>query len=205
MDNKTEYFFVLKPDGKIGWIEKMPEIPEGNIYRDTQWYAETGGYKHPDEWYKDRLQSAISNAIEVSNQEEVKVHIFRTNPGLQYILENTPYPLLCHVEKKEYCEDFAKDGSSPFDCPFYGSQRHKTVALVTFPSSAGVEETQEGMISVFVLDMHGSKVYDTLKSNLLGMIECEIENLDRGEFEELDINITRIQMTQAEYGRNDYC
>lgn len=146
MDNKTEYFFVLKPDGKIGWIEKMPEIPEGNIYRDTQWYAETGGYKHPDEWYKDRLQSAISNAIEVENEREVKDAIgnkyalFQSVRNGWSIEKGKVYALQCHVEKKQFC---ASD-----ICDTDGQCEHcrepKTLALVTFSEpSAGVEETQE--------------------------------------------------------------
>jgi hypothetical protein len=55
------------------------------------------------------------------------------------------------------------------------------------------------LIDVFELSMHGSTVTDQLKSNLLSMIECEIENMESEELEELEITIVRKKMLQSEY------
>lgn len=148
MDNKTEYF-TLNHSGLILWIENMPEVVNF-VEQDGEFFKSS--YDHD-------LQSAISNAKEVSNQREVENQI-RIDHRIYFpdmLKVGTPYPLQCHVEKKEFCEDFDKEGR-PFDCPFNGSERHKTVALVTFSEpeeirpceewqnrepSAGVEETQE--------------------------------------------------------------
>jgi hypothetical protein len=55
------------------------------------------------------------------------------------------------------------------------------------------------IIEVFELKMHGSKIIDHLQSNVLGMIEAELENLENGEFDVLKIEIRRKKMTQQEY------
>jgi hypothetical protein len=61
------------------------------------------------------------------------------------------------------------------------------------------EQILNEMITVFELEMHDSKIIDTLKSNLLGMIEVELENLENDEFDVLKIKIRRKKMTQTEY------
>lgn len=55
------------------------------------------------------------------------------------------------------------------------------------------------MVTVFELEMHDSKIIDTLKSNILGMIEVELENLENDEFDVIKIKIRRKKMTQTEY------
>jgi hypothetical protein len=60
-------------------------------------------------------------------------------------------------------------------------------------------DAKNEMITVFELEMHDSKIIDTQKSNLLGMIEVELENLENDEFDVLKIKIRRKKMTQTEY------
>lgn len=82
-------YFVFKQDGTLGWIEKMPK---------------------KNEWYKKALKSAINNAIEVSNMDDVLDVAFASDNLLQndeYGRKewkvNSVYPLNCRVEITEEC------------------------------------------------------------------------------------------------------
>lgn len=135
MDNKIEHF-VLKEDGRIYWVEKMPDEPGEMNYPGLTLQQECDEYER-------LLQSAIDNAVEVSNQEEVFAEVrnkYLDNPEPYFEWKTgTVYSLLCSVEKKQHCDT---NGDS---CPIYDSILHKTVALVTFsqPDTETVEETQE--------------------------------------------------------------
>lgn len=175
MDNKIEHFFVLKPDGKIGWIEKMPEKPQPEDFLSGDVVTPFGdGYMNWDAfnyacnvWESER-QSAIDNAVEVSNQDEVKWMLLlsgqhRTHGDEGQLKSGTVYSLQCSVEKKEreiaqccecdkaiYKENrFQRDDGNGFTtsvCPECGEESFynlkEVLALVTF-SQPEREETQE--------------------------------------------------------------
>lgn len=68
----SELHFIIKEDNQVYWMRGVPEKPEPNydfitssLYKDTQWYKETGGYKDPSSWYEEALQKAKDNALEV--------------------------------------------------------------------------------------------------------------------------------------------
>jgi len=61
------------------------------------------------------------------------------------------------------------------------------------------EQKPEEMITVFECKMHGSIITDESMSNILGMIETELENLENDEFEVINIRIKRKTMTVFEY------
>jgi hypothetical protein len=115
--NPQNNSFVLKPDGKIYWVKDMPE----NKCLDEPGYG----------LYKQALQSAIDNAVEVSNQQE----IFERLHGIAYPLnlkKGTVYSLLCSVEKFERCTIVEMGPTAT----------RKELALVTFPES-GEKQSQE--------------------------------------------------------------
>jgi hypothetical protein len=128
---KTEHF-VLKPDGKIYWVKDMPE----NKCLDEPGYG----------LYKQALQSAIDNAVEVSNQEE----IFERLHGIAYPLNlktGTPYSLLCSVEMEQHIRakgmeiEWTKIVKPKHYQPGEAWET-KVTALVTFPESAFVASYQ---------------------------------------------------------------
>lgn len=122
--NKTEYF-TLKEDGVIGWIPIMPDSAD---FVDTDDNV-TGTYD--SDGYNEALQSAIANVTEVSNPETVIQAIQGDTYWMGRDLElGKIYPLQCHVHV--------------YDTNAVG----KRLALVTFPSSSGVEETQEELPEV---------------------------------------------------------
>jgi hypothetical protein len=120
--------FVLKEDGKIVWIEKMPEVPSlldcQNIHFGKP--DSDSGRMLQKLAYKQAVQSAIANGIEVSNQIHVKDHI---NPfgAIGEIEVNKPYTLNCRVEIKQQ-EVPCPDGIE--GCMVLHS---RAVAHVTFP------------------------------------------------------------------------
>jgi hypothetical protein len=143
--------FVLKPDGAY-WIEKMPFHPTDNDNWEERLF-------NAQQFEKD-MESAIHNAIRVSNQGEVKLQLhtkFEDSEGVWSYEYDKPYSLLCSVEKRE--ESF-------YEHVYIGHAKRivKTVALVTFPESGekqSQEETQEQLWKEMqdlyrsVRDMHG--------------------------------------------------
>jgi hypothetical protein len=67
--------FVLREDGKICWIEKMPEEPTTIIIKTTRVIGGKTINHTLRQNYRKALQSAIANAVEVSNQDEVFYHL----------------------------------------------------------------------------------------------------------------------------------
>jgi hypothetical protein len=94
--------FVLKEDGKIVWIEKMPEVPSlldcQNIHFGKP--DSDSGRMLQKLAYKQAVQSAIANGIEVENHKEVIAalkyhHLDKSRKPLE---EGKLYPLHCRVE-----------------------------------------------------------------------------------------------------------
>jgi hypothetical protein len=106
-----EHSFVLKEDGIIYWIENFPELE----------YTRLGDPRFK-KWGDDQ-KSAISNAVEVSNQEEVEK---RFNLCGMVMAIGEVYSLQCSIDVKK-----KEMGSSIYE-----------VALVTFDSPP-VEEQRE--------------------------------------------------------------
>jgi hypothetical protein len=133
-----EHSFILEPDGKIYWVKDMPEkIKEEDL--DPDIYSD-GHIKDRREQYNSALQSAIDNAVEVSNQEEVLERL----RGIAYpedVKNDTTYSLLCSVEKEtQVFVSEAIDNAGWRKCgeDFYSMcdpKIRRTVALVTFPES----------------------------------------------------------------------
>lgn len=158
----TTEHFVIK-DGVLRWIKDMPVKAE--ILPDSltiQWEY--------DEWYKQALQSAIDNSIEVSNQEEVarKLQISGT---YSKALEGQIYELNCRVEVKDV-PDLIKEGWKN-DYIRYGLKAPlKQVAHVTFPSEnkelGEAERVEEVAVTYgfddknFVVKVKGETVKDAL-------------------------------------------
>jgi hypothetical protein len=118
-----EHSFVLKEDGIIYWIENFPELE----------YTRLGDPRFKK--WEDDQKSAISNAIEVSNQKEVVTAIryqVNVNSHDAKLEHGIVYSLQCSVEVKK-----KEMGSSIYE-----------VALVTFDSPPG-EEQREDVIKVF--------------------------------------------------------
>jgi hypothetical protein len=139
--NPQNHNFILKENGLIYWVKDMPE---------NQIHSHDSNYLYAQE-----LQSAIDNAVEVSNQEEVLERLH----GVAYpqdVKNGAVYSLLCSVEIKQGGEtNFFPTGIQNHTYP---------VALVTFPESGekqSQEETQEllwkEMQDLYrsVRDMHG--------------------------------------------------
>jgi hypothetical protein len=127
MENK-EHSFVLKEDGKIYWIENMPDS-------NKSWVPEGQGLGT----YSSALQSAIDNAIEVSNQNDVKNAFWNKWDEGEIIELGKVYSLQCRVEKKGVCGYTGTPCGS--ECYFCESDTIP-VALVTFDSPL-VEEQRE--------------------------------------------------------------
>jgi hypothetical protein len=128
MNTFKENSFVLKPDGKIYWVKDMPENSvncKGKPYccpdERCKWLVEATKVKQA-------LQSAIDNAVEVSNQEEVEDALL--DKHIRYhggsLTTGQPYFLVCSVEKKDKWFQDQRNEYVPFTLP---------VALVTFPES----------------------------------------------------------------------
>lgn len=121
MDNKIEHFFVLKPDGKIYWVDTMP---------DSYFYV-----NNAHGWRAATL-SAIDNAVEVSNFDETEdalLDAHATDHGFRLEVGKV-YSLQCRVEKeKDHIQGWTKET---------GYTNPKVTALVTF-SQPEREETQE--------------------------------------------------------------
>jgi hypothetical protein len=154
MENK-EHSFVLKEDGKIYWIENLPKEPitiacsykgdcspcvcaadafSNKANRDVvDYYDDNCPIR-----YKQALQSAIDNAVEVSNQDEFHRNSFSIN-GWQPLEVGKVYSLQCRVEKKGVCGYTGTPCGS--ECYFCESDTIP-VALVTFDSPL-VEEQRE--------------------------------------------------------------
>jgi hypothetical protein len=128
MENK-EHSFVLKEDGKIYWIEKMPYKPKPE-------YCNSDRIHGADVIYQQALQSAIDNAVEVSNQDEFHRNSFSIN-GWQPLEVGKVYSLQCRVEKKETPDN----------------RDSKLVALVTFDSPP-VEEQRETQEEEILKHLH---------------------------------------------------
>jgi hypothetical protein len=116
--------FVIKEDGKIVWIEKMPEVPSlldcQNIHFGKP--DSDSGRMLQKLAYKQALQSAIANGIKVSNLDYR--NDFMIN-GWQSIEVNKPFTLNCRVEIIHSGDVFVNSKESGYlDAP---------KALVTFP------------------------------------------------------------------------
>lgn len=61
------------------------------------------------------------------------------------------------------------------------------------------EKSDNEWIEVYELKMFDSKIIDTIESNILGMVEVELENLKNDEFDVLKIQIRRKKMKLTEY------
>jgi hypothetical protein len=139
MNTFKENSFVLKPDSKIYWVKDMP-IREN--------YGGTD-YSRIESRYNSALQSAIDNAVEVSNQNDVKNAFWSLWDEGQRMEVRTPYSLLCSVEIKQGGEtNFFPTGIQNHTYP---------VALVTFPESESQEETQEQLIELVRLAFNAMK------------------------------------------------
>jgi hypothetical protein len=131
--------FILKDDGKIYWIQDMPEPIEPSKAKWVVNGKTIYSYGLACKEYEKALQSAISNAVEVSNQEEVFVALARDNEwddwyrcegGVkEYMTLGAVYSLQCSVEKLELMRE--NDGNPVV---------HSVKALVTFPESGNNEE-----------------------------------------------------------------
>lgn len=147
MSLPTEQHFILKEDGKIYWIERMPDKPK-DIKCDTELgnlspcVCAANAFDHKanrdivDHYddncphrYKSALQSAIDSAVEVSNQEEVLTTIW------DMAATGKVYSLLCSVEKE-------------LKPKFPGASVRKYFALVTF--SQPEKETQEELVRTLI-------------------------------------------------------
>jgi hypothetical protein len=140
MNTYKEHQFTLQLDGKIGWIPEMPEKPKHDVKCHSslaclcaEMSFENGACRDVVDRYDDNcphryesaLQSAIASAVEVSNQVEVKMRLSEVYKDRSI---NTPYSLLCSVEK-------TLESSLGIDSDCSGYAKVKQVALVTFPES----------------------------------------------------------------------
>jgi hypothetical protein len=133
--------FILKDDGKIYWIQDMPEPIEPSKAKWVVNGKTIYSYGLACKEYEKALQSAISNAVEVSNQEEVFVALARDNEwddwyrcegGVkEYMTLGAVYSLQCSVEKLELMRE--NDGNPVV---------HSVKALVTFPESGNKTEQE---------------------------------------------------------------
>jgi hypothetical protein len=56
----------LREDGNFYLID-LPEMPLIGD-KNSQWYKDTGGYLHPDEWFKKAKSQALKYAVEIKDQ-----------------------------------------------------------------------------------------------------------------------------------------
>jgi hypothetical protein len=101
-DTKKPHF-ILKDDSKLYWIENMPEEPS-YYERSNSIYADKN-LIHKDR-YQRAIQSAIDNAVEVSNHIEVHAAILSK---YQEAKIGKVYSLNCRVEKLPNVEEVKSD------------------------------------------------------------------------------------------------
>jgi len=103
---------IVLTDQGIGCIE-APEKPEpsyshiaSSLYINTQWYKETGGYKHPMDWYNEKLEAAIKQAVLFKDQSHIK-RLLSFN-GISSLSDNELIPIPdgyeIELETKDLCD-----------------------------------------------------------------------------------------------------
>jgi hypothetical protein len=146
MDKETHYF-TLKADGKIYLVD----MPEKSVS-----FKSEDRFNESMTAYSKAIQSAISNDVEVSNQEETiqQVEWAHNQPPGGLNKTGKVYELQCRVEKKttyDSCNNqLCKDGFvKAFHtlqfcdvCKGTGGINPKTVALVTFDQPEEDNETK---------------------------------------------------------------
>jgi hypothetical protein len=179
---------VKKEDGKV-YAFNMPD----------KFAFESGGdppysipYLNPE--YYDAVKQALSSAVLCSDQEQAvsliahgqtildieKAKKYYCKPDHPYVIPGLTFEII----NSRFAKDDIEVGSP--------------AALLSL-TEIKEEKTEKQEIKVFELDMHDSKIIDTLKSNILGMIETELEELENGAYDVLHIEIRRKGMSQDEY------
>ena len=94
MEDKKLHHFIIKPDGKLYWIQDMPVEPVDQKNVTAEYASEMVNYQQA-------LQSAKDNAIEVLNHEQCRVWLGKIYDRMAQ--QPNIMPLECEVEITNKC------------------------------------------------------------------------------------------------------
>ena len=120
------YTHIQFSEGKLWALPDWPEKPMLND-KNNQWYIETGGYQHPDEWFTKRSAASIQSRVEFKDQDFVglKAAMETKNKSL---IEGEVYP--CPDGWRIDVEKTCHQTGMPCGFPCNGEENCKSYAIL---------------------------------------------------------------------------